>query len=231
MHSPYGEGTRDPEDRSDRTVQGTLDEFLLDGPGMLAPVADLPTPPARAVHVAAPPAPAAPRPAPGEQRSIDAFESGALHGRQELEARAPRAAAGLMLEREVERVAMREAASGITRDELVIGIAREVRLPLEDLRLVDSYVSDLLLEGKLRLVGERILLAPDVGEGPRGQTGPAAPPGASRRARSVREARPGKGTGRRGRAAKGPRGPRKARTQEVPASDRRRRRGKEGGRT
>ena len=58
----------------------------------------------------------------------------------------------------MERVALTEAASGISRDELVITVAREVKLPLERLDLVDGYLTDLELEGKLRLVGDLVVL-------------------------------------------------------------------------
>ena len=69
-----------------------------------------------------------------------------------------RAMEGLALEMAMERVALTEAASGILRDELVITIAREVKLPLERLDLVDGYLTDLELEGKLRLVGDLVVL-------------------------------------------------------------------------
>ena len=65
---------------------------------------------------------------------------------------------GLALEMAMERVALTEAASGITRDELVITIAREVKLPLERLDLVDGYLTDLELESKLRIVGDLVVL-------------------------------------------------------------------------
>jgi hypothetical protein len=65
---------------------------------------------------------------------------------------------GLALEKAMERVALTEAASGISRDELVITIARDVRLPLERLDLVDGYLTDLELEGKVRLVGDLVVL-------------------------------------------------------------------------
>jgi hypothetical protein len=65
----------------------------------------------------------------------------------------------------MERVALEEAAMGISRDELLITIAREVKVPLEDLDLVDSYITDLELEGRVRRVGEVVVLPrPDDGD-------------------------------------------------------------------
>ncbi len=232
MHSPDGEGTRGPEERTDRTAQGTLDMFLAEEPKgpRAAPVKKAaPTSPHETVASAATAAAEAPH---GEQRSIDAFELAGQGARQELEARAPRAAAGLMLEHDIERVARREAATGITRDELVIVIAREVQLPLEDLHLVDSYVSDLLLEGKLTLVGERVVLASEPVAGTKGPVGPAKP---GRPARQARPARPA----RKARSGKAPRRgkpgasrstkPRKGRARAAGTVVRPRRRRKGGG--
>jgi hypothetical protein len=79
--------------------------------------------------------------------------------------RPSRALEGLALEMEIERLALTEAASGISRDELVITIAREVAVPLERLDLVDGYLTDLELEGKVRRVGDSIVLCrPDDGD-------------------------------------------------------------------
>lgn len=78
---------------------------------------------------------------------------------------ARRAMEGLALEMSMERVALSEAASGVSRDELLITIAREVEVPLERLDLVDGYLTDLELEGRVRLVGDSVVLCrPDDGD-------------------------------------------------------------------
>ena len=59
----------------------------------------------------------------------------------------------------MERVALQESAKGIIRDELLITIARECEVALERLDLVDSYIRDLELEGKLHRVGDLVVLA------------------------------------------------------------------------
>jgi hypothetical protein len=100
------------------------------------------------------------------QESIDSFT------RPDNEPRAKarpspgsRALEGLALEMAIERVALSEASSGISRDELLITIAREVEVPLERLDLVDGFLSDLELEGKVRRVGDSIVLVrPDDGD-------------------------------------------------------------------
>jgi len=233
MHSPDSEGTRDPQERTDRTVQGTLDMFLAEVPEAPHGAGPRRTPPAEAVARAGTEAAAstAVRAAHGEQRSIDTFEPGDVAARQELEARSPRAAAGLMLERDVERVARREAANGISRDELVIVIAREVQLPLEDLQLVDSYVSDLILEGKLRLVGERVLLTPEARIASAVRPVPPAPPiPLKRQARPTSRARQGGRSSKRRQSARGKAKARRGKDRAAPPTARRRRRAKGGGR-
>jgi len=100
------------------------------------------------------------------QESIDSFPSVAMGSRADARPSAgSRALEGLALEMEIERVALSEAASGISRDELLITIAREVEVPLERLDLVDGYLTDLELEGKVRRVGDSIVLVrPDDGD-------------------------------------------------------------------
>lgn len=159
---------RSPEDRRDSgnahgsepTVQDTLDAFgptVPEGDGSIEPVSEGP-------------APEAPRPDPVSsdirQESIDSFTT--VEGPSPADARthvASRALEGLALEMKMERVALTEAASGISRDELLITIAREVEVPLERLDLVDGYLTDLELEGKVRRVGDSIVLVrPDDGD-------------------------------------------------------------------
>ena len=154
MHSPRDKrGLGDP-DEPEGTVQDTLDAFResshepdVDDPGPEVDDAgegqsqDDGEPPSR-------------------QASIDTFaaaqEDDALDAR-----RAPgsRALEGIALEMRMESVAMREAAQGILRDELVITVARECDVPLERLDLVDGYVRDMELEGKLRSAGDLLVLA------------------------------------------------------------------------
>jgi hypothetical protein len=115
--------------------------------------------------------------------------------------------AGLALERAIERVAVREAAAGITRDELVIIVARECEVPLEELTLVDSYISDLVLEGKLATAGERIVLARREATAAKGKARAATVPGARRVAKEG-TGRRAKDRAKRGRRGRGPRGAR-----------------------
>ncbi len=56
-------------------------------------------------------------------------------------------------------MALAEATSGISRDELLLTIAREVGVPLEDLDLIDAYLTDLELEGMVHRVGDLIVLS------------------------------------------------------------------------
>jgi len=105
-----------------------------------------------------------PEPHPTRQESIDRFSVPSTPPSRRPQG-SSRAIEGLALEMAMERVALTEAVSGISRDELVITIAREVRLPLERLDLVDGYLTDLELEGKLRLVGDLVVLRhPDDGD-------------------------------------------------------------------
>ena len=66
---------------------------------------------------------------------------------------------GIALEMCMERVALQETAMGILRDELLLTIVRECQMPLEGLPMVESYISDLELEGRLRRVGDLVVLA------------------------------------------------------------------------
>jgi hypothetical protein len=94
------------------------------------------------------------------QESIDSFADGEEGGtKTRRRPLAQRAMEGLALEMAMERVALSEAKKGIVRDELLITIAREVQVPLERLDLVDGYLSDLELEGRVRRVGDMIVLA------------------------------------------------------------------------
>jgi hypothetical protein len=95
------------------------------------------------------------------QESIDIFmgESGRSETPAPTKDKPSRALEGIALEACMQRVAMTEAAVGIVRDELVITIARDCEITLERLDLIDSYVSDLELEGKLRQVGAYVVVA------------------------------------------------------------------------
>jgi hypothetical protein len=93
------------------------------------------------------------------QESIDNFmRSGPEQSSRTQPGAGSRAMEGLAMEMEIERVALSEAESGISRDELVLVVAREVKVPLEDLDLVDGYLTDLELEGLVRRVGGLIVL-------------------------------------------------------------------------
>jgi len=100
-------------------------------------------------------------PRPSRQESIDAYPGpgDAPDGGTSSGGFPSRALEGLALEMEMERVAMTEASRGISRDELLLTIAREVELPLERLDLVDGYLSDLELEGRVRRHGELVVSA------------------------------------------------------------------------
>jgi hypothetical protein len=157
MHSsPPQEPRGNPDDPED-SVQGTLDAFE----GMPEDDAD----PADDIEGDGPVGDADRLPwCDGQQSmqaSIDVFDEAEPSTVPEREGPAPgsRAQAGIMLERAMERVALREAARCITRDELVITMARECEVPLEDLELVDCFVSDLVLEGKLKSMEDLVALA------------------------------------------------------------------------
>ena len=94
------------------------------------------------------------------QACIDAFlVAGAKPPRGSREEAPSRAMEGIALEMAMERIALTEASSGIQRDELLLTMAREIQLPLARLDLVDGYITDLELEGKLRRAGDVVVLA------------------------------------------------------------------------
>ncbi len=154
MRSPQSKRGRGDPDEVDHTVQDTLDAFKEVKP----PKAD-PSPvdedkghvdEERAERASSPP----------RQASIDAFlVAGAVPPSPDRGDTATRAMEGIALEMSMERIALTEAASGIMRDELLVTIAREIQLPLQRLDLVDGYITDLELEGKLRRVGDVVVLA------------------------------------------------------------------------
>lgn len=152
---------RSPDDRTDSghsrgpkaSFQDTLDAFepvVPDDPvapevGMVAPDGHPPPPTYLDPDL--------------RQESIDNFmRSGPGRSSKGPPSTGSRAMEGLALEMEIERVALTEAESGISRDELVLVVAREVKVPLEDLDLVDGYLTDLELEGLVRRVGGLIVL-------------------------------------------------------------------------
>jgi uncharacterized membrane protein YgcG len=208
MHSTPGDGPREDEPEAQQTEQGTLDPFMASPTApRAAPVrvtlayAGVQFP--KALGEAMPPAPPT-----TTQRSLDAFlasQAPTQAESAELSARAPRAMAGLALERAIERVAVREAATGITRDELIIIVARECEVPLEELTLVDSYISDLVLEGKLAIAGERIVLARRQAPVAKGKARDARGAGGDRAAKGSKGGRGDKGSkgGRGGKVSKG----------------------------
>lgn len=155
MRSPLGSRDSDHPRLPSDTVQDTLDAFapadVIDphgyGEGPGAGDADL-------------------GPRPSRQESIDAFSTtdGGPAAAPPSRPFPARAVEGLALEMEMERVALTEAARGIPRDELLLTIARQVELPLERLDLVDGYLSDLELEGRVRRHGDLVVGARDEDE-------------------------------------------------------------------
>ena len=152
MRSPRSKRARGDPDDSFHTVQDTLDAFETE-------VAE---------HAMPPPLEGSPEeegtsfggPSSGaRQASIEAFlGAGAVPPESYREEGSRRAMEGLALEMAMERIALTEASSGIQRDELLLTIAREIQLPLARLDLVDGYISDLELEGKLWRVGDVVVL-------------------------------------------------------------------------
>jgi len=210
MHPTPGDSPREDDPDVQQTEQGTLDPFLGK---QRSPQGARACATASRVAAKAPPtaggttASASPT---TTQRSIDAFlasQAPPPAESDEMATRAPRAMAGLALERAIERVAVREAAAGITRDELIIIVARECEVPLEELTLVDSYISDLVLEGRLATAGERIVLARREATATKGKARAAPVPGARRVAKEGTEPRAKDGA-KRGRRGRGPRGSR-----------------------
>jgi len=208
MHSTPGDGPREDEPEAQQPEQGTLDPFMgPQGAPRTAPVrvtlayAGVEFP--KAPGAATPPAPPT-----TTQSSIDAFLAPPAPTpveSAEMSARAPRAMAGLALERAIERVAVREAAAGIARDELIIIVARECEVPLEELTLVDSYISDLVLEGKLATAGERIVLVRRQAPGAKAKAQSARGAGGDRAARAGKAGK-GRKVGKAGRGSKAAKG-------------------------
>jgi hypothetical protein len=152
MRSPSTNGTRGDTDDGRQTVQNTLDAFDDVGPEEL----DSPLDEGDEEEVGPP------WPAPGSshQECIDIFEHDDDEAPTPEPAEgSPRAVKGLAMEMEMERTALSEAAAGVMRDELVMTVARSVDLPLERLDMVDAYITDLELEGRLRRVGDAVVVA------------------------------------------------------------------------
>ena len=154
MHSPPNKRAGgDPHEVADN-VQDTLDALELDAGGD-------PSEGGREASVPGERASGTDLPVGSRQESIDVFfaperveeraSEGPTHGSRAME--------GIALEMSMERVALQEASRGIIRDELLLTIARECRMPLENLDMVESYVSDLELEGRLHRVGDMVVLA------------------------------------------------------------------------
>ena len=138
----------------DHTVQDTLDAFETAGSGEVHPSSEGDGGNGRAIDVVGSPD------SPSRPSSIDAFlVAGAVPPTGAGQDVSTRAMEGIALEMSMERIAMTEASAGITRDELLVTIAREIQLPLQRLDLVDGYITDLELEGKLRRVGDLVVLA------------------------------------------------------------------------
>ncbi len=152
MHSPPEKtGIGDPDEVVD-TVQDTLDAF-----GDRVPAGGGETSGTEEKSTAAEGEDGAGARHP-RQSSIDRFLEPTRSGREGQGGdRVSRAMEAIALEMRMQAVAMREAAAGIVRDELVITVARECEVPLERLDLVDGYIRDLELEGKLRSVGDMVV--------------------------------------------------------------------------
>lgn len=154
MRSPQSKRGRGDPDEVDHTVQDTLDAFKEMKPVMVNPTSvdegEGHVDPERVERASDPP----------RQASIDAFlVAGAVPPPPARGDTSTRAMEGIALEMSMERIALTEAASGIMRDELLVTIAREIQLPLQRLDLVQGYITDLELEGKLRRVGDAVVLA------------------------------------------------------------------------
>jgi len=154
MRSPQSKRVRGDPQEVEHTVQDTLDAFKD-----IDPPVDTPFPTNEDEgHVD--PERTEPSSGPSRQASIDAFlVAGAVPPTPAPGDTSTRAMEGIALEMSMERIALTEAASGIMRDELLVTIAREIQLPLQRLDLVDGYITDLELEGKLRRVGDVVVLA------------------------------------------------------------------------
>jgi hypothetical protein len=161
MRSPHESRDSGHADEVETTVQDTLDAFEETEAkfDVVKPTSEVGTSAA-----ASPPQPLTHE---THQESIDSFSPSSEDRQRKVQetSRPSRALEGLALEMEMERVALSEAAAGISRDELLITIARQVAVPLERLDLVDGYLTDLELEGKVRRVGDSVVLCrPDDGD-------------------------------------------------------------------
>ncbi len=154
MRSPQSKKGRGDPDEVEHTVQDTLDAFREIDPAKADPSPmDEEEGPDDLERVER-------RSDPSRQASIDAFlVAGAVPPPRARGDTSTRAMEGIALEMSMERIALTEAASGILRDELLVTIAREIQLPLQRLDLVDGYITDLELEGKLRRAGDVVVLA------------------------------------------------------------------------
>jgi hypothetical protein len=162
MHSPPSKRPRGDPDEEEDPVQNTLEAFdgnehEVEPEGGGGHDGDASEGPLRGQKGKAP-----------RQQSIDTFidrsegkGSGVQSSQKSAVPKPSRALEGIALEMCMERVAIEESARGIVRDELLITIARECEMPLENLDLVDSYIADLELEGKLHRVGDMVVLARD----------------------------------------------------------------------
>ena len=154
MRSPQSKRGRGDPDEVDHTVQDTLDAFREMDPAKAnhSPVDE------DEGHVYAERVEGGSNAS--RQASIDAFlVAGWVPPPPVRGDTSTRAMEGIALEMSMEWIALTEAASGIMRDELLVTIAREIQLPLQRLDLVDGYITDLELEGKLRRVGDVVVLA------------------------------------------------------------------------
>jgi hypothetical protein len=154
MRSPQSVRRRGDPDEVDHTVQDTLDAFQRGRTEEVQPPREDggtgdPTESGDRIKDKS-----------ARQASIDAFlTAGAVPPQVPGHESPTRAMEGIALEMSMEGIALTEAATGITRDELLVTIAREIQLPLQRLDLVDGYITDLELEGKVRRVGDLVVLA------------------------------------------------------------------------
>ena len=153
MRSPRSKRARGDPGDSIHTVQDTLDAFETDVVVQATPPSSEESQGEDRTSNDGPVSDA-------RQASIDGFlDAGAVPPGDHREEGPRRAMEGIALEMAMERIALTEASSGIQRDELLLTIAREIQLPLARLDLVDGYITDLELEGKLWRIGDAVTLA------------------------------------------------------------------------